>query len=124
MAITFKINNTDLTKWEDRREHKVNQEDIFETWTDGNWIEHRVLTRTRVSGSLKLNFSRETDYTSFLALLSSERTADGYYPVTIWCNNTGGTVSINAFLTYTGVVNWDVTAPIKHQSVTVTVAQR
>lgn len=124
MAILFKINNTDLTRWEDRRDHKVNREEIFETWTDGNWIEHRVVTRTRVSGSLKLNFAREADYSAFLALLVSERTADGYYPITVWCDNTGGTVEINAFLTCTGVVNWDVTAPIKHQSITVTIAQR
>lgn len=123
MAVLFKIGNTDLTKWEYRPDHAVNREDVFETWTDGNWIEHRTITRTRIAGTVKLNFAQNSDFMAFLALMTSERTANGYYPVTVWCENTGGEETINAFLDITAVVNWDVTAPIKHQSVTVAITQ-
>lgn len=120
----FKIGNTDLTKWEDTSSHDVNREDVFEEWVDGNWITHRVIARTRVTGRVTLNFARSTDYAAFISLLSSERNADGYYPVTVWCANTNSTETINAFLDVSGDTRFDVTVPIQHNSVTVAITQR
>lgn len=120
----FKISSTDLTKWEDTSKHEVNRADVWEEWIDGNWITHRVIARTRVTGKVVLNFSRATDYAAFVAILSSARDADGYYPVTVWCANTNTTETINAFLDVEGETAFDVTAPIKHNSVTVEITQR
>lgn len=120
----FVINNTDLTKWERTENHNVNREDVYEEWTDGNWISHRVIARTRVSGSVILSFSREADYASFMSLMSTARDANGYYPITVWCSNTNTTENINAFLDIDGETKWDVTAPIKHNTITVTITQR
>lgn len=118
----FKIGTTDLTKWEKTDLHNVNNEDVFEEWVDGNWITHRTVTRTRVSGTVVLSFAKETDYAAFIALLSAERTTDGYYPITVWC--AGSAVTINAFLDITTEDKFDVTAPIKHHTVTVTITER
>lgn len=120
----FVISSTDLTKWEDTTKHDVNRADVWEEWVDGNWVTHRVIARTNVSGKVVLNFSRESDFSSFISLLSSARNADGYYPVTVWCSNTNSTETINAFLDIDGDTKWDVTAPIKHHSVTVEITQR
>ena len=120
----FKISSTDLTKYELTDEHKVNREDIYEEWTDGNWITHREIARTRISGTVKLSFSRETDYANFKTLLTSARNANGYYPITVWVSNTNSTESINAFLDVIADTAFDVTVPIKHHSVTVSIIQR
>lgn len=120
----FVISSTDLTSWEDKEKHEVNRADVWEEWVDGNWVTHRVIARTNVSGKVVLNFSRESDFSSFISLLSSARNADGYYPVTVWCSNTNSTETINAFLDIDGDTKWDVTAPIKHHSVTVEITQR
>lgn len=120
----FKISTTDLTKWEDTSKHSVNRADVFEEWVDGNWVTHRVIARTRVAGKVTLSFSREADYAAFVALLTSARNADGYYPVTVWCSNTNTTETINAFLDVSGDTKFDVTAPIKHNTVTVEITQR
>lgn len=120
----FVISSTDLTSWEDKEKHQVNRADVWEEWVDGNWVTHRVIARTNVSGKVVLNFSRESDFSSFISLLSSARNADGYYPVTVWCSNTNSTETINAFLDIDGDTKWDVTAPIKHHSVTVEITQR
>lgn len=120
----FTVSSTDLTAWEDTDKHAVNKADIYEEWTDGNWITHRVIARTRVTGTVSLSFSRESDFTAFMTLMSSAKSADGYYAVTVWCNNSNTTETINAFLDFSGDTKWDVTAPIKHHDITVAITQR
>lgn len=120
----FVINTTDLTKWENTEKHAVNRQDVFEEWVDGNWVSHRVIARTRVSGTVELSFARETDFASFMTLMSTARNVNGYYPITVWCSNTNSTESVNAFLDISGDTKWDVTAPIKHHTITVTITQR
>jgi hypothetical protein len=124
MTNLFKINTTDLTKWEDTTKHKVNRADVYTTWTDGNWIDHREIVRTKITGTVVLSFSRETDFSNFISLMSTARNADGYYPITVWCSNTNTTETINAFLDISGDTVWDVTAPIKHHDITVTITGR
>lgn len=126
MALTnlFKIGATDLTQFEDAEKHVVNREDLFEEWVDGNYIQHRSLSRTQISGTVVLKFVRETDYSSFLTLLSTARDAEGFYTITVWCSNTGSAETIDAFLDITGETKWDVTAPIKFHGVTIQIVER
>jgi len=121
MTNLFKISTTDLTQWEDTEQHKVNRDDVFTTWTDGNWVEHREIVRTRISGTVVLGFKREADFTAFITLLSTAQNANGYYPITVWCSNTNTSETINAFLDVSGDTVWDVTAPIKYHQITVTI---
>lgn len=120
----FTIGTTDLTQWERKPDHNVNRTDIYQEWTDGNWINHRIIARTRVSGSVVLSFSKETDFANFMSLMVSARDQDGYYPVTVWCSNTNTIENINAFLDISGDTKWDVSVPIKHHEISVTITQR
>ena len=124
MTNLFKIDTTDLTPWEKTSEHEANKTEVWEEWTDGNLVTHRVVSRTRVTGKVILNFSRLTDYTAFLTLLSTKRTVNGYYPVSIYCSNTDTLETVNAFLDVSGDTQFDVTAPIKHYSVTISITER
>lgn len=124
MTNLFKISSTDLTKWEVTDKHSVNRDDVYEEWTDGNWITHRVIARTRISGTVVLSFSRETDFSNFMTLLSTARNVNGYYPISVWCSNTNSLETINAFLDVSGDTKWDVTAPIKHHDITIAISQR
>jgi len=124
MTNLFLINSTDCTPWEDTTKHSVNREDVFEEWTDGNWITHRVIARTRISGTVVLNFAKESDFTNFMTLMTTARNANGYYPIQVWCSNTNTNETLNAFLDISGDTQWDVTAPIKHHSITVSIVQR
>ena len=126
MALTnlFKIGTTDLTAFEKTDKHNVNRHDVYTEWTDGNWNDHRVIARTKITGTVYLSFPKAADYSSFLSLLTSARNADGYYSVTVYCSNTGTTETINAFLDVTGETKWDLTTPRVHQAVTVTITGR
>lgn len=105
--IFFQIGTTDLTPYVDIQNFDVNSEDIYESWTDGNFIEHREITRSRVIGKIKLGFSDTTDFTNFQTLLSNNRNVNGYYPIQIHVNNTNSTESINAFISPEGSAKWD-----------------
>lgn len=120
----FGIGLIDLTPWEKTENHNVNRDDVYEEWVDGNWVSHRVIARTRISGSVVLSFAREADFTSFMTLMGTARNVNGYYSITVWCSNTNSTESVNAFLDIAGDTKWDVTAPIKHHTITVTITQR
>lgn len=124
MAILFKIGSTDLTAFEDREKHSVNKAEEYATWTDGNWITHQELVRTRVSGSVFLKFKKIADYTTFKSLLTSERNANGYYSVTVWVSNTQTSETINAFLTVTGETKWDVTCPREWRGMSISITER
>ena len=124
-SVFFKIDTTDITAYIDVQSYAVNREDVFEEWEDGNWITHRVIARTRYTGSFQAGFASAADFTAFMTLLNTKKNADGYYPVTAYINNTGTTETFNAFL---DVANdddkWDSVNSRQWQVTTVTVTQR
>ena len=123
-SVFFKIDTTDISAHIDVQNYAVNREDVFEEWEDGNWITHRVIARTRYAGSFQVGFAKGSDFTSFMTLLNTKKTANGYYPVTAYINNTGASVTFNAFL---DVVNeedkWDAKHSRQWQVSTVNVTQ-
>lgn len=123
MATLFMINTNDLSKYVDPEEYEVNRFDVYEEWTDGNLIDHRVITRTRITGRIYLKL-KDADFTTVKGLLASERNANGYYPISIYCSNTGTLESINAFLDYEAEDKWDVTAPLHFHGLTIEITQR
>lgn len=123
-SVLFKIGTTDLTQYCDPEQHKVNRFDVYETWTDGNYIDHRAIARTRITGEIFLKFRSESDFTTVKSLLTSQRNADGYYAISVYCSNTGSLESINAFLDYEGEDQWDVTAPLHWHGMTIEITQR
>jgi len=124
MGVSFSINTTDLTAFVDIQNYKMNSEDVYSTWTDGNKVDHRVITRQRIRGEVKLGFASATDFASFMTLLGTAKNANGYYPVTAYVNNTGTTQTFNAFLDTSDTDKWDTVNSRQWQVVTVTVTER
>lgn len=106
--VFFQVGSTDLTPYVDVQNFDVNSEDVFETWTDGNYVEHREITRSRIIGKIKLGFKDLTDFNNFKSLMSSNRNANGYYPIKVYVNNLNSTETINAFVDAAGAAKWDI----------------
>lgn len=70
------IANTDITKYIIKDTFEVNAEPVFESWTDGNFHEHRIYIRDRVKGKFDVIFFDEDNgaYQDFLDLLDSATT--------------------------------------------------
>lgn len=124
MTELFKLGSTDLTVRLNTRSYVMNKEPVFESWTDGNSIEHRVKTRDRITGTVAIEFNNATDLSTFMTLLSSSITADGYYSVTAYVVNTDTTETINAFLDMTATAEWDFVNSRQRHVLTITVTQR
>ena len=107
-SVFFKINSTDLTAAVDIQSYAVNREDVYESWDDGNWTTHRQIARTRYQGTFQIGYASATDFAAWMTLLTTAKSAGGYYPVTAYINNLGTTATFDAFL---DVVNeedrWD-----------------
>ena len=67
------VSNTNITKYIIKDTYKVNSEPVYESWTDGNFHEHRIYIRDRVKGSFDVIFFDEDNgaYQDFLDLLDS-----------------------------------------------------
>ncbi|MBR2697522.1 MAG: hypothetical protein IKE76_02945 [Clostridia bacterium] len=120
----FKIGATDVTPWIDIQNYEMNREDVYTSWTDGNWVEHRVIARTRIAGEFKAGFDKATDFAAFMTLLQTAKTAGGYYSVTAYCNNTGTTETFDAYLDTEDADKWDLVNGRQWQVVTVQVTGR
>lgn len=123
MAVSFIIGTTDLTAYADIQNYEMNRADVYTSWTDGNWRDHRVIARQRVSGKVKLGFSSATDFSGLMTLLSTAKNANGYYSVTAYINNTGTTETINAFIDTKDADKWDTLNGRQWQVMTLTVTE-
>lgn len=122
--IFFKIGNTDLTPNLDYQNYQMNKDSVYETWKDGNGVDHRVQYRTRISGEFHMGFLTDAALASFQALLASSITADGYYSVTGYINNTGASETFDAYIDTSDVSKWDLVNGRRWHDVTVRVIER
>lgn len=70
------VAGTDITKYIIKDTYEVNSEPVYESWTDGNFHEHRIYIRDRVKGKFDVIFFDEDNgaYQDFLTLLASATT--------------------------------------------------
>lgn len=122
--VFFKIGSADLTAYANIQDYNINQVDVYQNWTDGNWIAHREIVRTRIQGTVTLGFKKASDWNAFLTLLQEQRNASGFFPVTAYVNNTGSLETIDAFLDLAGTGKWDLVNDRFWRVITISVSQR
>lgn len=69
--------------------YKVNDIDVYESWTDGWGQEHRRILRQRASGSFNMQFRSPDEYASFCQHIKNSKTDSGYVPCYLAINNLG-----------------------------------
>lgn len=64
------VNNTDITPYIDWKTYQSAEEQMYESWRDGNYVEHRIYTRSRLKCSFKvwLCGMNDMDTDAFMAL--------------------------------------------------------
>lgn len=122
--IFFKIGNTDYSAYIDQQNFLVNNEEIFSTWTDINGTEHRDHIRTRVSGSFVMGFRDSATFASVVSAISTALATNGYTSCQIYCNNTGTTLTVDAYLTLTGEAKYDFTNSRQWQTLQIEITER
>jgi len=118
------IGGTDVSDFLDIQNYEMNAEDVYNTWTDGNWIDHRVIVRQRITGKVKAGFKRAADFAAFTALLESAKQTNGYYSISAYVNNTGAVAAFEAFIDTTDADKWDLVNGRQWQVQTLTIRGR
>lgn len=96
--VLFKVGNTDLTDYLDIQGYNVNKTEEFSEWTDANYVHHRNVVRTRLSGSFRLGFKNTAEVTSFLNVLDTNVQPGNYYPASVFANNDNTLHSASIYL--------------------------
>lgn len=118
MALTlFEINGNDLTDFMDIQNYDVQKEPIYEEWTDGNYVKHRNVVRTRIKGKFKLGFRDSTDVSAFLTVLANNVQPGNYYVADVFTNDDNTLNSnVSVFLSDVAMIKRDlVNARVWHE---------
>lgn len=69
--------------------YDVNYDDVNEDWEDANYVTHRIVPRSKITGSLELQFSSQYEYNNFIRLwqLNSRVNGNGYTQLRLQVNN-------------------------------------
>lgn len=122
--ILFKIGNTDYTSHINAQDFRVNNNEVFSSWTDINGSEHRDHIRKKISGRFTLGYSSLTDYATAVAALESALATNGYAACQVYAVNDGTTHSINAYLTFEGLGKYDFKNDRQWQTLEVQITER
>ena len=69
--------------------YDVNYEDINEDWEDADYVTHRIVPRSKITGDMELLFPDKTRYNKFLQLIKMNREVNGsgYIMLRVQVNN-------------------------------------
>lgn len=97
------INGSDFTKHIKVPSYKVNKTQQYEEWEDANYLKHREITRTKVSGSFTLIYDDISELDGFFDTVETliAASSTGAIQMTVYLNNLHTTATINAFIKYT-----------------------
>ena len=117
------VNNVDITKWIDKDTYNVNAEDIYESWTNANFVETRIFIRDRVSGKFEIRCGSRSSYADFLSNWNAA-TTNGVVTMGVYVQNKNQTKAINAFFKLTGEEHYETDNGARYDRVTVEIEER
>lgn len=101
MAIMFKVGNIDYSNRVLSGSYSVQNEDIYDSWTDANLKEHRSAYRKRMSGSFNMLFKTIDEYQAFLDNLKELKTDGLTYPIIALDNLSNEEISFDGYISFT-----------------------
>ena len=93
------INGVDYTPNIVEGSYKIDSEDAYESWNDGNMIEHRIVVSSKVTGSVQLLCSELGNWPRVSALLADINAATDNHVLTcgVYVPSRGAVEAINCY---------------------------
>ena len=91
------IGTSDITDYIVDGSYSMDSNAVFESWKDGNYVEHRIIVASKVKGSFNVACSNETLSLSDLYDLFDNAANNGVITATVYVTNTGATEAISAY---------------------------
>ena len=93
------IGSTEITNYIVEGSYDVNSSDSYESWQDGNMVEHRIIVSEKVSGKFNVacsNQARSITLANFLTLWNAN-VDNGVISLSLYVNNTDEFKAIEAY---------------------------
>ena len=96
------IGNTDISNLIVDDTYKMDAEGVYESWKDGNYVEHRIYTASKIRGSFDVALSSKNNctLTQFKNIIDNA-TTNHVLLGAFYCTNTGVVEAVNAFCNLT-----------------------
>lgn len=94
------IGSTDISNLIVDESYKMDNESQYESWRDGNFVEHRTGRHTKLKGTFDVCLSPKTGTTlaQFHSLVENATGSAGTTTAAFYCTNTGAVKAVNAFI--------------------------
>lgn len=94
------IGSTDISNLIVDGSYKMDNESQYESWRDGNFVEHRPGRHTKLKGSFDVCLSAKTGKTlsEFYSLVNNATGSTGATTAAFYVTNTGAVKAVNAFV--------------------------
>lgn len=97
------VNGVDITKYISPKSYKMNAEKVYESWLDGNYVEHRIYTREKVSGSFQIAlFGLDNMDTQAFIDLWNGAVDNEVVTILVFVQNTNKMEALNAYYEFDG----------------------
>lgn len=91
------IGQTNITDYIVADTYSMDAESQYESWRDGNYVEHRIIITEKISGSFNVVCSNETLDLDDLYDLFDNAANNGVITATVYVTNKGTTEAISAY---------------------------
>lgn len=101
------VSSTDITRYIVGDSYKLNAEDQYESWKDGNLIEHRIIVSTKIRGTFQVvlsNKRRDMTLEDFMTLWNSA-VSNKVATIGVRAANTGVFEAIECYYSMTNVTH-------------------
>lgn len=97
------INGVDITPYINEKTYKMNADKTYETWLDGNFREHRIYTRNKITGSFDVSLYGKNgiDTDAFLDIWSGG-VENEVATLLVYVQNTNKNEAIEAYYEFEG----------------------
>lgn len=119
------VNGVDLTPFIDKETYSVNSEPMYESWQDGNFVEHRIYARTKIKGTFEVNLFgfKSMTYATFLTNWNAAVT-NNVVTIGLRVGNDNSFQAISAYYTFSSVEHKELLDGTIYDKVTVTIEER
>ena len=117
--------DNDITEHINPKSYSMNSEDQYESWEDGNYVEHRIYVRKKIRGTFEVALYGKNgmDFAAFKQIWD-DATENDVALLNVWVQNENRLVGIYAYYKFTGTIHREMLNGQCFDKITVEVTER
>lgn len=120
----FAFGGVDYTRRITVPDYQINRLPLYTTWTDGNNITHRDVSRYQLSGTFTVWFDNADEQLAFQAALTAAMAATGYLPCNLYAVNDNAVYAANVYVDWTPKNELPLLGRGKHGGIQLKITER